>query len=118
MGSQILSGLSIAGHTWNLWKGPNSNWEVLSFVSADGDITDFNADLKDFFDFLVQNMSVPSTQASGPCLDSAAKLEERLTARVAITRRMQFVHAIQSGTECFTGSANLLTESYSVIVNQ
>ena len=49
VGSQIQSGIPLAGHTWNLWRGPNANWQVLSFVSADGDITDFNADLKDFF---------------------------------------------------------------------
>ena len=49
VGSQILSGLNIAGHTWNLWKGPNSNWEVLSFVSASGDLTNFDVDLNDFF---------------------------------------------------------------------
>ena len=64
VGSQILSGLNIAGHNWNLWKGPNSNWEVFSFVSANGDITDFNADLKDFFDYLVQNQGVAGTQVS------------------------------------------------------
>ena len=49
VGSQTTTGISLAGHTWNLWKGPNSNWEVLSFVSQDGDITDFSADLNDFF---------------------------------------------------------------------
>ena len=64
VGSQILSGLQIGGHNWNLWKGPNANWEVLSFVSADGDITNFSADLKDFFDYLVQNQGVAGTQVS------------------------------------------------------
>ncbi|KAI0738879.1 endocellulase [Daedaleopsis nitida] len=90
VGSQILTGLSLAGHTWNLWKGPNANWQVLSFVSADGDITDFNADLKVFFDYLVQQQGVSASQ---------------------------YIQAIQSGTEPFTGSANLLTSSYSVAIN-
>ena len=49
VGSQILSNVQIAGHSWNLWKGPNSNWEVLSFVSASGEIRDFEVDLNDFF---------------------------------------------------------------------
>lgn len=49
VGSQITNATEIAGHTWNLWKGPNANWEVLSFVSATGDLTDFNVDLNDFF---------------------------------------------------------------------
>ncbi|KAH9889890.1 endocellulase [Cubamyces lactineus] len=91
VGSQIQSGIELAGHTWNLWRGPNANWQVLSFVSADGDITDFNADLKDFFDFIVQNEGVSSSQ---------------------------FVQAIQTGTEPFTGSASLLTQSFSVALNQ
>ena len=64
VGSKILSGVSVAGHTWDLWKGPNSNWQVLSFVSQDGDITNFNADLKEFFDYIVQNQGVSSSQVS------------------------------------------------------
>jgi xyloglucan-specific endo-beta-1,4-glucanase len=48
IGSQIATA-NIAGYTWNLWSGPNSNWHVYSFVSAGGDITDFNADLNGFF---------------------------------------------------------------------
>ena len=59
-----MSGVEINGQSWNLWKGPNSNWEVFSFVSANGDITDFNADLKDFFDYLVQEQGVAGTQVS------------------------------------------------------
>ncbi|KAI0671215.1 endocellulase [Trametes maxima] len=90
VGSQVQSGIELAGHTWNLWRGPNTNWEVLSFVSADGDLTDFNADLKDFFDYIVQEQGVSSSQ---------------------------FVQAIQTGTEPFTGSASLLTHSFSVALN-
>ncbi|KAI0088696.1 endocellulase [Irpex rosettiformis] len=90
VGSQILSGLNIAGHTWNLWKGPNANWEVLSFVSANGDITDFDADLNDFFTYLVQSQGVASTQ---------------------------FVQAIQTGTEPFVGSADLLIRNFSVSIS-
>ena len=64
VGSKILSGVSVAGHTWDLWKGPNSNWQVLSFVSANGDITNFNVDLKEFFDYLVQHQGVAASQVS------------------------------------------------------
>jgi xyloglucan-specific endo-beta-1,4-glucanase len=91
VGSQITSGTSVGGHTWNIWKGPNSNWEVISFVSSTGDITNFNADLNAFFKYLTANQGVPTTQ---------------------------YVQAIQSGTECFTGQANLLTNSFSVSINQ
>jgi len=90
VGSQITNGTSIAGHTWNLWKGPNANWEVLSFVSAEGDLTDFNVDLKDFFDYLIAEQGVSSSQ---------------------------FVQAIQTGTEAFTGTANLFIKSFSVSIN-
>ncbi|KDR81235.1 hypothetical protein GALMADRAFT_61235 [Galerina marginata CBS 339.88] len=91
VGSQILTGISIAGHTWNLWSGPNSNWKVLSFVSASGDINNFTADLNLFFQYLVKNQGVAGTQ---------------------------YIQAIQSGTEPFTGSANLVISSYSVAINR
>ncbi len=91
VGSQVQTGISLAGHHWNLWKGPNANWEVLSFVSQDGDINDFSVDLKAFFDYIVQKQGVAGTQ---------------------------YIQAIQAGTEPFTGSADLLTSTYSVAVNQ
>ncbi|KAI0034867.1 endocellulase [Vararia minispora EC-137] len=91
VGSQITTATPIAGHTWNLWKGPNANWQVLSFVSSTGDITDFNVDLKAFFDYLVSSQGVASTQ---------------------------FVQAIQTGTEAFTGSANLFIKNFTVSINQ
>lgn len=49
VGKQILSGLNIAGHTWNLWTGPNANWQVFSFVISSGEVRNFNADLNAFF---------------------------------------------------------------------
>ncbi|VDC05072.1 unnamed protein product [Peniophora sp. CBMAI 1063] len=90
VGSQITTATPVAGHTWNLWKGPNSNWEVLSFVSSTGDLTDFNVDLKEFFDYLVQEQGVAATQ---------------------------YVQAIQTGTEPFVGTANLNIHSFSVEIN-
>ena len=83
VGSQILSGLSIAGNTWNLWSGPNSNWQVFSFVISSGEVRNFNADLNEFFrallpfpslarsvahiflaEYLIQHQGVASTQVS------------------------------------------------------
>ncbi|KAF8588001.1 glycoside hydrolase family 12 protein [Ramaria rubella] len=90
VGSQITTGTQVAGHSWNLWKGPNANWEVFSFVSASGDITDFNADLNDFFTYLISDQGVSASQ---------------------------FVQAIQTGTEPFTGSAVLDIASFSVAIN-
>ncbi|KZS90660.1 concanavalin A-like lectin/glucanase [Sistotremastrum niveocremeum HHB9708] len=86
VGSQITTGTPIAGTTWNLWSGPNTNWHVYSFV-ATSQINNFNVDLKAFFDFLVANEGVASSQ---------------------------YIQAIQTGTEPFTGSAVLMISSYSV----
>ncbi|KAI0067653.1 endocellulase [Artomyces pyxidatus] len=90
VGSQITTATPVAGHTWNLWKGPNANWEVFSFVSSTGNIQNFNADLKDFFTYLVSEQGVSSSQ---------------------------YVQAIQTGTEPFVGAADLVIQSYSVAIN-
>ena len=45
----MASNIQVGGHTWNLKHGPNANWDVFSFITAEGDITDFQADLNDFF---------------------------------------------------------------------
>jgi len=90
VGSQIATGISLAGHTWSLWRGPNANWQVLSFVSSSGDITTFSADLNEFFDYLIQHQGVAPTQ---------------------------YIQAIQAGTEPFTGTANLVTSNFSVALN-
>ncbi|KAG6888458.1 hypothetical protein C0995_008133 [Termitomyces sp. Mi166 len=89
IGSQILQRVSIAGYTWNVWRGPYSNWQVISFVSTSGDdITQFSVDLKDFFDYLIVNQSV---------------------------LRTLYVQGIQAGTEPYTGMAELITSSYETI---
>ncbi|OCH92827.1 endocellulase [Obba rivulosa] len=90
VGSQTVTNVSIAGFDWNVWKGPNANWETISFVSADGDITDFRVDLKDFFDYLSAEQGVASSQ---------------------------FLQVIQTGTEAFEGNASLSIDHFSVAVN-
>ncbi|KAJ7470243.1 endocellulase [Mycena galericulata] len=89
IGSQIATGVAIAGHTWNVWKGPNENWEVISFGSAAGDINSFNVDLNAFFKYLVSEQGVAGTQ---------------------------YVQVIQAGTEAVFGSASFFTNSYSVSI--
>lgn len=49
IGNVVAQNLRVGGHTWTLKHGPNSNWDVFSFITAEGDITDFRADLADFF---------------------------------------------------------------------
>uniref|UniRef100_A0A0W0FVV1 Putative endocellulase n=1 Tax=Moniliophthora roreri TaxID=221103 RepID=A0A0W0FVV1_MONRR len=89
VGSPVTTGVSLVGHTWDLWRGPNTNWEVLSFVAKDGEIKDFNVDLNDFFKYIIDNQSVEPTQ---------------------------YIQSIQAGTEPFTGQANLITSNYSVAI--
>ncbi|KAF9463183.1 endocellulase [Collybia nuda] len=91
VGSQVTSGISVAGHTWNLWRGPNQNWQVLSFVSAGGEIKNFNVDLNDFFKYIITNQGVSSSQ---------------------------YIQSIQAGTEPFVGVANLMTSNYSVTIQK
>ncbi|KAL6301694.1 glycoside hydrolase family 12 protein [Sparassis latifolia] len=87
VGSLSKSGVSLAGYSWNVWEGPNSNWETISFVSASGDLTSFSTDLNTFFQYLIENYGVSSSL---------------------------YLQGIETGTEPFTGSAELLTNSYSV----
>jgi len=80
---------SINGLTWKLWKGTVGSWAIFSFV-APSETTNFNEDLKPFFDYLVANQGVPSSQ---------------------------FLVQAQSGTEPFIGNATLTTISYSLAIN-
>ncbi|OJT02178.1 Xyloglucan-specific endo-beta-1,4-glucanase A [Trametes pubescens] len=90
IGNVVAQNLRVGGHTWTLKHGPNSNWDVFSFITAEGDITDFRADLADFFQYLVDQQGVAKTQ---------------------------FVQAIQVGTEPFTGAAELVTTNFSVDIS-
>ncbi|KAI0823250.1 concanavalin A-like lectin/glucanase domain-containing protein [Trametes gibbosa] len=62
IGNVVAQNLRVGGHTWTLKHGPNSNWDVFSFITAEGDITDFRADLADFFQYLVDQQGVAKTQ--------------------------------------------------------
>lgn len=57
----VASGVQIAGHTWDLYKGPNGQMTVLSFV-APSNVQDFSGDLMDFFDFLVEDQGFDTSQ--------------------------------------------------------
>ncbi|KAM0746304.1 concanavalin A-like lectin/glucanase [Meredithblackwellia eburnea MCA 4105] len=82
--------VSIDGVSYDLWTGTVQNWNIFSFVIST-ETTDFNADLKSFFNYLTSSEGVSSAQ---------------------------FLTGVQAGTEPFTGSAKLLTSAYSVSVVQ
>lgn len=56
-----IATIRLAGHDFNLFKGPNGQMTVFSFLPA-GQITNFNADLKDFFDYLVAEQNLDESQ--------------------------------------------------------
>lgn len=88
-GSPIAT-VYIADTNWELFEGSNGAWKVFSFVSQ-SEQTSFNADMLDFFNYLIQNQGLPSNQ---------------------------YVSGIASGTEPFTGSnAQLTTSGYSIMVD-
>ncbi|KAF5318118.1 hypothetical protein D9619_012247 [Psilocybe cf. subviscida] len=80
---------NVNGLNWTLWKGPVSSWTCISFV-APYEITNFNSDLKPFFNYLVSNQGIPSNQ---------------------------YLVQAQAGTEPFVGSATLTTTSYAMSIN-
>ncbi|KAF4550681.1 Endoglucanase cel12C-like protein [Elsinoe fawcettii] len=85
-GSPIAT-VSLAGKSWKLWKGPNGQMTVFSFV-ADGNVGSFNADLKVFVDYLTKSQGLPTSQV---------------------------LQSVGAGTEPFVGSnAVFTTSSYSL----
>ena len=80
---------TIGGASFKLYKGPNGSTTVFSFV-ASSEITNFNGDLMNFFNYLVTSQGVSSAQ---------------------------YLQSIGAGTEPFTGSnAVLTTTKYSAQV--
>lgn len=77
-GSTPIATPTIAGTKWNLFKGPNGDTTVFSFV-APSNIASFSGDLKAFFTYLVSSQGVSSSYV---------------------------VTSLQAGTEPFTGMLN------------
>jgi xyloglucan-specific endo-beta-1,4-glucanase len=87
-GSPIAT-VTIAGTSWDLFKGPNGATTVFSFV-AHSEQTSFNADVLDFLKYLIHSQGLPSAQ---------------------------YVSGIAAGTEPFDGSsAQLTTHEYIITI--
>jgi xyloglucan-specific endo-beta-1,4-glucanase len=54
--------VTIAGYSWDLYTGWNGEMRVYSFLPANGPITSFSADVKEFFNYLIQNYNLPASQ--------------------------------------------------------
>lgn len=89
LGSLKYSAVSIAGHTWDIYAGSTQNWETISFVTREGDLTNFNDDLAPFFEWVIAHMGVSSSL---------------------------YLNQIAGGVEAFTGSAVFVTDNFSVSV--
>ncbi|KAG6955979.1 hypothetical protein JG688_00011642 [Phytophthora aleatoria] len=87
---KAIATVTIGSNSFKLYKGPNGSTTVYSFV-ATKTITNFSADLLDFFTYLVKYQAFPS---------------------------IQFLITLEAGTEPFTGSnAKMTVSSYSAAVN-
>lgn len=110
IGGVVESNLQLGGHVWNLHHGPNGNWDVFSFITAEGDITDFNVDLNDFFRTSRLNVSILCSPFT------LRAFTEYLVNKQGVAKT-QYIQAIQAGTEPFTGTADLVTTHFSVDVS-
>jgi hypothetical protein len=59
IGNKVTT-VNVAGFNWDLYIGPNGSMKVFSFIPADGSWKfSFNADLKQFFNYLAQSQGYP-----------------------------------------------------------
>lgn len=88
----IVATATIAGHKFNLYKGPNGSTTVFSFLPASGEqIKSFDADVYPFFKYLTDSQGLPSSQ---------------------------YLTSFGAGTEPTTGSnAKFSVSKYSVVIN-
>ncbi|KAG6955981.1 hypothetical protein JG688_00011641 [Phytophthora aleatoria] len=87
---KAIATVTIGSNSFKLYKGPNGSTTVYSFV-ATKTITNFSADLLDFFTYLVKYQAFPS---------------------------IQFLITLEAGTEPFVGTnAKMTVSSYSAAVN-
>uniref|UniRef100_L2FHU4 Xyloglucan-specific endo-beta-glucanase n=1 Tax=Colletotrichum fructicola (strain Nara gc5) TaxID=1213859 RepID=L2FHU4_COLFN len=81
---------TVAGRTWNLYKGTNGQMTVFSFV-APSNVQSFSGDLKAFVTYLINSQGLPSSQ---------------------------ILQSIGAGTEPFVGSnAVFTTSAYTAVLN-
>lgn len=88
-GSKIAT-VTLAGNSWDLYKGPNGSTTVFSFV-ASSQVDDFNGDLMDFMNYLVKSQGLSNSQ---------------------------ILQTINAGTEPFSGSnVKFTTSNYEISIN-
>jgi xyloglucan-specific endo-beta-1,4-glucanase len=59
----LTKGIQLAGTTWDLYKGPNGQMTVFSFLPSDGkNIVSFKGDINVFLKYLTQSQGVSASQ--------------------------------------------------------
>jgi xyloglucan-specific endo-beta-1,4-glucanase len=59
----FATGIQLAGTTWDLYKGPNGQMTVFSFLPSNGkNIVSFKGDINVFLKYLTQNQGVSASQ--------------------------------------------------------
>ncbi|KAF8906906.1 glycoside hydrolase family 12 protein [Mucidula mucida] len=87
----IVSNLSIAGKTWNLYYGSNGANLVYSFLTSDKSaVTNFSGDLFAFFKYLTTSQGLSTSQ---------------------------YLTTAQGGTEATSGSATLTSSAFSIVIS-
>jgi xyloglucan-specific endo-beta-1,4-glucanase len=76
-----IANVNVAGTSWKLYKGPNGQMTVFSFV-ANSEVKNFNGDLNEFLKYLRNSQGLPGTQ---------------------------ILQSVGAGTEPFSGSNAVLT---------
>jgi xyloglucan-specific endo-beta-1,4-glucanase len=56
-----IGSATLAGQTWDVYKGPNGQMTVFSFLPRQ-ETRSFSGDLKVFYDYLVKQQGFPSSQ--------------------------------------------------------
>ncbi|ETW75161.1 glycoside hydrolase family 12 protein [Heterobasidion irregulare TC 32-1] len=86
----VATGVSIEGHTWDVYHGSNNANPVWSFLpTSNAQITNFSGDIYSFFKYLISKQGLPSSQ---------------------------YLKTAQAGTEATSGSAGLTTTRYSLAI--
>ncbi|KAI8932654.1 hypothetical protein NX059_010150 [Plenodomus lindquistii] len=57
-----IATVTLAGVSWNLYNGKNSQLNVFSFVRAGSDVKNFKGDLNEFLKYLTSKQGMPKTQ--------------------------------------------------------
>ncbi|KAJ4416557.1 hypothetical protein N0V82_006679 [Gnomoniopsis sp. IMI 355080] len=101
----------LAGTTWDLYSGPNGDTQVFSFV-ATAAVSDFDGDLMDFLNYLVDDQGMPDSQY----LLSIGAGSEPFTGTSAVFSVASFSAGLSTGAATAAAATTTTTSSSAVVV--